>query len=96
MMENEQYDLKSYNLEDGSWFCIHYADFCYGDASNESCHSYEEAAQKVLKKPKRSDIAYQYWREHKALFTKPVNRNATWTNEHTKSNPESGHLFIWG
>jgi hypothetical protein len=50
----------------------------------------------VLGKPKRSDVAYQYWREHKALFTKPVNRGATWTNEHTKNYPGSGNLFIWG
>jgi hypothetical protein len=49
-----------------------------------------------LKKPKRSDVAYQFWREHKTLYTKPVNSFATWTNEHTKSKPESGHLFIWG
>lgn len=25
------------------WFVVHYADFCGGDLSNESCHSFEQA-----------------------------------------------------
>jgi len=29
--------------KEGQWFCIHYADFCGGDASSEHCKSFEQA-----------------------------------------------------
>jgi len=29
--------------KEGQWFCIHYADFCGGDASSEHCESFEQA-----------------------------------------------------
>jgi len=50
----------------------------------------------VLNKPKKSKIAYQWWADHKRLFTKPTGRGATWTDEHTNKNPTAGHLFVWG
>jgi hypothetical protein len=49
-----------------------------------------------MKKPKKSNIAYQFWKDHKRLYTKPAGRNATWTNEHTNNCPEAGHLFVCG
>lgn len=50
----------------------------------------------VINKPKKSKIAYQWWSEHKRLYTKPTNNGATWTDEHTNNNPTAGHLFVWG
>ena len=65
-------------------FCLHYADFCYGDESHEPCESFEEAKEIMRKKPANSKIAYQYWVGHKALFTKPAGYEGShWTNEHT-------------
>jgi hypothetical protein len=60
LIENQQNVFKRlYNANtEASWFCIHYADFLSKDASFEPCESYEEAVQIILKKPKRSDIAY--------------------------------------
>jgi len=50
----------------------------------------------VLNKPKQSNIAYQWWADHKKLYTKPANRGATWTDQHTDTYPTAGHLFVWG
>jgi len=50
----------------------------------------------VMKKPKKSNIAYQFWKGHKKLYTKPTGKGAYWTNEHTNNNPEEGHLFVFG
>ena len=78
------------------WFVIHYADFCGGDLSNESCHSFEQAIEMVMKKPMVSNTAYQWWKDHGKLYTKPTGRHAVWTNEHTKRFPHAGHLFVCG
>jgi hypothetical protein len=78
------------------WYEINYADFCYGDTNSEPCDSYEQAVEMFLLKPKKTNIAYQWWKEHKRLYTKPVNRGAFWTDENTNNNPECGHLFVWG
>ena len=79
-------------------FCLHYADFCYGDESHESCQSFEEAKEIMREKPADSKIAYQYWVGHKALFTKPAGHEGSyWTNEHTGDGSNGqGHLFLWG
>jgi len=58
---------------EGNWFEINYADFCYGDENNESCNSYEEAIKLVISKPKKSNIAYQWWKGHRELYTKKCN-----------------------
>jgi phage gp46-like protein len=79
-----------------AWYEINYGDFCGGDAKSEHCESYETAVKMVLLKPKKTNIAYQWWSDHKRLYTKPTNRGATWTNEHTNNHPEAGHLFVWG
>lgn len=66
-----------------SWFCIHYADFCFGDKGMEDCDSYVKGMQLVLTKPKDSQVAYQYWVGHVKLLTKPAGLGAIWTNAHT-------------
>lgn len=40
------------------WFVLHYTDFCFGDASSESCESFDQAIKLVMKKPKKSNVAY--------------------------------------
>ena len=50
----------------------------------------------VKKKPMKSNIAYQWWKDFNLLFTKPTGRQAVWTNEHTNNNPHAGHLFVCG
>ena len=82
--------------KDLQWFVVHYADFCGGDESNESCESFDQAIEKVMKKPKKSNVAYQFWKDHGRLYTKPAGRGATWTNEHTNAHPHAGHLFVCG
>ena len=77
-------------------FCLHYADFCYGDASNESCSNFEQAKRIALAKPKASNVAYQYWKGHGRIYTKPCGRGAHWTNLHTGDGSNGqGHLFVW-
>lgn len=49
-----------------------------------------------MKKPKVSNTAYQWWKDHGRLYTKPTGRHAVWTNEHTKRFPHAGHLFVCG
>lgn len=67
-----------------SWFCIHYSDFCNGDMGSEYLPNYNDAVKLILSKPKNSKTAYQYWRDHDRLYTKPAGMNqAKWTNEHT-------------
>ena len=49
-----------------------------------------------MKKPKASNVAYQYWKGFGRLFTKPCDRGACWTNEHTGNGSNGqGHLFVW-
>jgi hypothetical protein len=37
-----------------SWFCLFYADFCFGDKSMEDCNSYKKGIKLVLTKPQDS------------------------------------------
>jgi hypothetical protein len=66
--------------EGDAWYEINYADFCGGDAKNEPCKTYEDALKMVSEKPKKSFIAYQWWKDHKTLHNKPTNIGATWTS----------------
>ena len=50
----------------------------------------------LFKKPKKSNIAYQWWKDHSKMYTKPTNRDAFWTNEHANNMPGNCHLFVWG
>ena len=78
------------------WFVVQYADLCGGDLLNETCHSFEQAIEMVKNKPKKSNIAYQWWKDDGKLYTKPTGRGAVWSNEHTKRFPHAGHLFVCG
>lgn len=82
-----------------SWFCLFYADFCFGDDGSDPCTTYAKAMALAQKKPQESTVAYQYWVGHRALLRKPAGRGAIWTNEHTGTGKQAdhpGHLFVWG
>lgn len=49
-----------------------------------------------MKKPKKSNVAYQYWVDHRRLFTKPTGHGAIWTNEHALRHSGQCHLFVCG
>ena len=78
------------------WFVVHYADLHGGHLSDETCHSFEQAIEMVKKKPKKSNVAYQWWKDVGRLYTKPTGRGAVWSNEQTKRFPHAGHLFVCG
>ena len=37
----------------------------------------------IMQKPQDKFTAYQWWKEHNKLYTKPATKNAVWTNEDT-------------
>lgn len=49
-------------------------------------------------KPKSCATAYQFWEDHKRMYTKPagVHSGGTWTNRYANEYPGNCNLFVWG